>query len=54
VGVAVGAALLLAAAATLALGVFPNDTLRSAQAGAHTLQAPPAESGTATLPKTLP
>jgi NADH-quinone oxidoreductase subunit N len=47
VGIAVGAALLFAVAATLALGIFPGDTLRWAGAGAHTLQAPPAESTTA-------
>jgi NADH-quinone oxidoreductase subunit N len=41
-GVAVGAALLLAVAATLILGIVPNEVLRAAEAGAHTLQAPPA------------
>lgn len=41
VGVAVGAALLFAAAATLVLGIVPGDVLHAAQAGAHTLQAPP-------------
>ncbi len=45
VGVAVGAALLLAVAATLALGIVPGDALRAAEHGAHTLQAPPAERG---------
>jgi NADH-quinone oxidoreductase subunit N len=43
VGIAVGAALLLAVAATLVLGIVPNDVLRAAEAGAHTLQAPPAQ-----------
>ena len=43
VGVAVGAALLLAVAATLVLGIVPGDVLRAAESGAHTLQAPPAE-----------
>jgi len=43
VGVAVGAALLLCFTATLVLGIVPNVTLHAAQAGAHTLQAPPAE-----------
>lgn len=43
VGVAVGAALLLAVAATLVLGIVPNEVLRAAQSGAHTLQAPPAD-----------
>jgi NADH-quinone oxidoreductase subunit N len=43
VGVAVGAALLLAAAATLVLGIVPGDVLHAAQAAAYTLQAPPAE-----------
>jgi len=42
VGVAVGAALLLAVAATLVLGIVPGEVLRAAEAGAHTLQAPPA------------
>ena len=42
VGVAVGAALLLAVAATLILGIVPNEVLRAAEAGAHTLQAPAA------------
>jgi NADH-quinone oxidoreductase subunit N len=44
VGIAVGAALLLAVAATLVLGIIPGNVLRAAEAGAHTLQAPPAES----------
>jgi NADH-quinone oxidoreductase subunit N len=42
VGVAVGAALLLAVAATLILGIIPNGVLGAAEAGAHTLQAPAA------------
>jgi NADH-quinone oxidoreductase subunit N len=46
VGVAVGAALLLAVAATLVLGIVPGDVLHAAQASAHTLQAPPAETST--------
>jgi NADH-quinone oxidoreductase subunit N len=41
VGVAVGAALLLAIAATLVLGIVPNEVLHAAEAGAHTLQPPP-------------
>jgi NADH-quinone oxidoreductase subunit N len=41
VGFAVGAALLFAVAATLALGIVPNTVLRAAEAGAHTLQPPP-------------
>jgi NADH-quinone oxidoreductase subunit N len=41
VGILVGAALLLAVAATLVLGIVPNDMLRAAEAGAHTLQTPP-------------
>ena len=41
VGVAVGAALLMAVAATLILGIVPGEVLRAAEAGAHTLQAPP-------------
>ena len=43
VGVAVGAALLFAAAATLVLGIAPNEVLHQAEEGAYTLQAPPAE-----------
>jgi len=41
VGIAVSAALLLAVAATLVLGIVPNAVLRAAEAGAHTLQPPP-------------
>jgi NADH-quinone oxidoreductase subunit N len=47
VGIAVGAALLLAAAATLALGILPGKALRAAETGAHTLAAPPTENGAA-------
>jgi predicted metalloprotease len=43
VGIAVGAALLLAVVATLVLGIAPGEVLRAAEAGAHTLQAPSAE-----------
>jgi len=42
IGVAVGAALLLAVAATLVLGIQPKSVLHSAQMGASTLQAPTA------------
>ena len=52
-GVAVGAALLLAVVATLVLGIVPGEVLRAAQSGAHTLQAPPpdnAPSGDAVQP----
>ncbi len=42
VGIAVGAALLLAVLATLVLGIIPGATLQAAQSAAHTLQAPPA------------
>jgi NADH-quinone oxidoreductase subunit N len=41
VGVAVGAALLFAVAATLVLGIIPGDVLHATESGAHTLQAPP-------------
>jgi len=47
VGVAVGAALLFAVGVTLWLGVRPNELLRWAEIGAHTLQALPSESGSA-------
>ena len=43
VGIAVGAALLLAVAATLVLGIVPNQTLRAAQTAARTLQTPAAD-----------
>jgi NADH-quinone oxidoreductase subunit N len=43
IGVAVGAALLFAVAASLILGIVPGEVLRAAEAGAHTLQAPPAQ-----------
>jgi NADH-quinone oxidoreductase subunit N len=43
VGIAVGAALLFAVAATLVLGIVPNEVLYAAEAGAHTLQAPPSD-----------
>ena len=42
VGIAVAAALMLAVVATLVLGIVPNGVLGAAEAGAHTLQAPPA------------
>jgi NADH-quinone oxidoreductase subunit N len=41
VGAAVAAALAMAVAATLVLGIVPNEVLRAAEAAAHTLQAPP-------------
>jgi NADH-quinone oxidoreductase subunit N len=44
VGLAVLAALAMAVLATLALGIVPNEVLHAAEAGAHTLQPPPAES----------
>jgi NADH-quinone oxidoreductase subunit N len=43
VGVAVRAALALCVVATLVLGIAPNNILQAAEAGAHTLQAPPSE-----------
>ena len=54
VGVAVGAALLLAVAATLVLGIVPNEVLRAAEAGAHTLQAPPVPAASSLITNTLP
>jgi NADH-quinone oxidoreductase subunit N len=44
VGVAVGAAMLFAVGATLILGIQPKEILHATEAGAHTLQAPPAVS----------
>ncbi|MGA2831906.1 MAG: NADH-quinone oxidoreductase subunit N [Terracidiphilus sp.] len=46
VGVAVGAALLLAVAATLVLGIVPGDVLHAAENAAYTLQAPSTETST--------
>ena len=43
VGIAVGAALAFSVAATLILGIYPNEVLHAAEAGAHTLQVPPAQ-----------
>jgi NADH-quinone oxidoreductase subunit N len=57
VGVAVGAALLFAVAATLVLGIYPRDALRAAEQAAHTMQAPPADtstSGGAVMPEPQP
>ena len=42
IGVAAGAALLMALAATLVLGIVPGDVLKAADAAAHTLQSPQA------------
>jgi NADH-quinone oxidoreductase subunit N len=46
VGIAVGAALFFAVAATLILGIAPGGVLRAAEAGAHTLQAPSMQTAT--------
>jgi NADH-quinone oxidoreductase subunit N len=56
VGVAVGAALLIAVAATLVLGIVPGEVLHAAEAGAHTLQAPTSQGAPATAvePQTHP
>ena len=43
-GIAVGASLLFAVAATLVLGIAPGRILKASDMGAHTLQAPPAPS----------
>ncbi|MGA2671961.1 MAG: NADH-quinone oxidoreductase subunit N [Terracidiphilus sp.] len=45
VGVAVAAALMFAVGATLVLGIVPGEVLRAAEAAAHSLQAPPAQTG---------
>jgi NADH-quinone oxidoreductase subunit N len=50
VGVAVSAALLLAVAATLVLGIVPGDMQRAAEAAGHTLQAPPLEISAPAVP----
>jgi NADH-quinone oxidoreductase subunit N len=61
IGIAVGAALLLAVAATLYLGIKPNAILHAAESAAHTLQPPPAPalnpmstSGVSTVPPLQP
>jgi hypothetical protein len=46
VGVWVGAALLFAVAATLALGIVPGNVMHAAEANSQMLEAPPAQ-GTA-------
>ena len=49
--------LALAVAATLVLGILPGEVLRAAQAGAHTVQAPPVEAakpGLVMLPEVAP
>jgi NADH-quinone oxidoreductase subunit N len=53
VGVAVGAALLLAVAATLVLGIVPGDVLHAAENAAYTLQAPSTETSTPAGPVDL-
>jgi NADH-quinone oxidoreductase subunit N len=45
IGIAAGAALIFAAAATLALGIVPVNVFHAAEANAQTLAAPPAQRG---------
>jgi hypothetical protein len=47
IGAAVIAALFFSVASTLILGIAPERVLRATEAGAHTLQAPPAASAPA-------
>jgi NADH-quinone oxidoreductase subunit N len=54
VGIAVGAALLFAVAATLILGIAPNEVLRAAEAGTHTLQPIPPEASGSERPAMTP
>jgi NADH-quinone oxidoreductase subunit N len=55
VGAAVAAAIFLAVAATLVLGIAPGATLQAAQSAAHTLKAPPPEpASTAAAPVQSP
>ena len=54
VGVAVGAALLFTAGATLSLGIVPNTILRAAELAAHTLQVPAGEITPSALNHPLP
>jgi NADH-quinone oxidoreductase subunit N len=52
IGIALGASLLFATAATLALGIVPGNALHAAEAGAHTLQAPPSTPTEVTVTQT--
>jgi len=52
IGIALGASLLFATAATLALGIVPGNALHAAEAGAHTLQAPPSTPPEVTVTQT--
>ncbi|MGD0801447.1 MAG: NADH-quinone oxidoreductase subunit N [Terracidiphilus sp.] len=55
VGIAVGAALIFAVAATLVLGIVPGHLLHAAEAGAHTVQAPTTQtSAPSTIVETQP
>jgi len=54
VGIAVSAALLLAVAATLLLGIRPNAWLYAAQSAAHTLQAPSQPGEVPSIPLQFP
>jgi NADH-quinone oxidoreductase subunit N len=54
VGIAVGAALMLAVAATLTMGIVPDGVLHAAEAGAQMLQPPPVPAGTPINTRTLP
>jgi NADH-quinone oxidoreductase subunit N len=54
VGVAVAAALLLAVAVTLVLGIIPGPWLHAAQSAAHTLQAPPPPGEVPVVPLQFP
>jgi NADH-quinone oxidoreductase subunit N len=54
VGIAVGAALLMAVAVTLVLGIIPGATLHAAQSAAHTLQAPPQPGEVPSVPLQFP
>lgn len=53
-GVAVSAALLFTAAATLSLGIVPGATLRAAERAAHTLQVPQNTSQSQANPQSAP
>jgi len=50
IGIAIRAAILMAAAVTLILGIYPEPWLQSAQSAAHTLQAPAAATATEPAP----
>ncbi len=54
VGIVAMAALMMAVLATLILGIVPNEVLRAAESGAHTLQAPPPQNAPGMMIEPMP